>query len=73
VKDQLEHRLSVLEVEMGFCMRYCRAAALALGAMADVKAIDTEREEWLAAGPTEPPPAFRDDEETDPSVRKLDG
>lgn len=40
LRDELRH----LSMEMGYTMRYCRAAAQALGAIAEVRAIDQERE-----------------------------
>lgn len=45
--DQIRDELRVLTAEMGFTMRYCRAAAQALGAIAEVKAIDQERELYV--------------------------
>ena len=45
--DELRDELRVLTAEMGFTMRYCRAAAQALGAIAAVKDIDRDRELFL--------------------------
>lgn len=42
LRDELRH----LSMEMGFTMRYCRAAAQALGAIAEVKVIDQDRALW---------------------------
>lgn len=44
--DELRTELKYLSAEMGFTMRYCRAAAQALGAIEQVRTIDAERELW---------------------------
>lgn len=44
--DSMSHELRLLNVELGFAMRYIRVAAQALGAINQVRAIDAERDEW---------------------------
>ena len=61
--DDLRNEMRHLTMEMGYTMRYCRAAAQALGAIAEVRVIDQERslyEEQRKAG---------SEEETSPSRR----
>lgn len=44
--DQLAREFVRFNAELGFCMRYCRAAAQAMGARAAIAAIDDDRDRW---------------------------
>jgi hypothetical protein len=61
--DGLSRTLAHLEVELMFTMKYCRAASLALGAIATVGVIDQERALYLERQKQGP------EEDTQPSVR----